>query len=134
VSVMRAVCKHLQRLFHLTEYINYSWDYSILVFYLMFQSRVGSNLEDKYRGFIRSYLDDCDSKGIQLGALLMEPLMLGAGGLKFIDPLFQKVLVQESRSRGMPIVFDEVNYHVRCFCPPPDLSCMMRMNGLLSLT
>ena len=34
--------------------------------------------------------------------------MLGAGGLKFIDPLYQKVVVQECRGRGIPIVFDEV--------------------------
>jgi bifunctional dethiobiotin synthetase / adenosylmethionine---8-amino-7-oxononanoate aminotransferase len=34
--------------------------------------------------------------------------MLGAGGLKFIDPLFQKVVVAECRSRGIPIVYDEV--------------------------
>ncbi|KAJ1424044.1 pyridoxal phosphate-dependent transferase [Ochromonadaceae sp. CCMP2298] len=34
--------------------------------------------------------------------------MLGAGGLVFLDPLFQKVLVQECKSRGIPVVFDEV--------------------------
>lgn len=34
--------------------------------------------------------------------------MLGAGGLKFIDPLYQRVIVQECRERGIPVVFDEV--------------------------
>ena len=34
--------------------------------------------------------------------------MVGAGGLKFIDPLYQRVLIQECRKRGLPIVYDEV--------------------------
>ena len=39
--------------------------------------------------------------------------MLGAGGLKFIDPLYQKVCIQECRLRGIPIVYDEVRYRTR---------------------
>ena len=39
--------------------------------------------------------------------------MLGAGGLKFIDPLYQKVCIQECRLRGIPIVYDEVRYGTR---------------------
>ena len=58
--------------------------------------------------YICGVLDICEAKGQQLGAFLMEPLMLGAGGLKFIDPLFQKICVQECRLRGIPIVYDEV--------------------------
>jgi hypothetical protein len=69
---------------------------------------VGSELDAAYRMYIRGVLDSCEAKGQQLGAFLMEPLMLGAGGLKFIDPLFQKVVVQECRLRGIPIVYDEV--------------------------
>lgn len=42
------------------------------------------------------------------GALLLEPLMLGAAGLVFIDPLYQKVLVGLCRDHGIPIVYDEV--------------------------
>lgn len=70
---------------------------------------MGSDLEKKYRKFITAYLDDCEAKGLRLGAVLLEPLMLGAGGLKFIDPLYQRVVVQECRGRGIPIVFDEVH-------------------------
>ena len=33
---------------------------------------------------------------------------MGAGGMKFIDPLFQRVLVLECRRRRIPVVFDEV--------------------------
>jgi dethiobiotin synthetase/adenosylmethionine--8-amino-7-oxononanoate aminotransferase len=35
-----------------------------------------------------------DSRAVRLGALLMEPLLQGAGGMLLVDPLFQKVLVQ----------------------------------------
>ncbi|KAM0899594.1 hypothetical protein ACQ4PT_021195 [Festuca glaucescens] len=32
----------------------------------------------------------------------------GAGGMHMIDPLFQRVLVQECRNRKIPVIFDEV--------------------------
>jgi hypothetical protein len=41
--------------------------------------------------------------------------MLGAGGLKFIDPLYQRVIVQECRERGIPVVFDEVHTYIRTY-------------------
>lgn len=33
-------------------------------------------------------------EGVILGSLLLEPLVMGAGGMVFVDPLFQRVLVQ----------------------------------------
>ena len=72
-------------------------------------SRQGSPLEASYRSFINKFLDRCWSSSTQVpGALLIEPLMVGAGGLKFIDPLYQRILIQECRKRGLPIVYDEV--------------------------
>ncbi|CAN0567910.1 unnamed protein product, partial [Ectocarpus sp. 12 AP-2014] len=47
-------------------------------------------------------------EGAILGSLLLEPLVMGAGGMVFVDPLFQRVLVQECRARGLPVIFDEV--------------------------
>ncbi|KAF6168699.1 hypothetical protein GIB67_026585 [Kingdonia uniflora] len=38
----------------------------------------------------------------------MEPVIQGAGGMHMIDPLFQRVLVKECRSRKIPVIFDEV--------------------------
>jgi Aminotransferase class-III len=32
----------------------------------------------------------------------------GAGGMVFVDPLFQRVMVRRCRSRGIPVIFDEV--------------------------
>ncbi len=45
---------------------------------------------------------------VRLAACLIEPLIQGAGGMIQPDPLFQRVLVQACRARGMPIIFDEV--------------------------
>ncbi|KAG9716474.1 PLP-dependent transferase, partial [Aureobasidium melanogenum] len=65
--------------------------------------------------------------GKKFGALIMEPVILGAGGMLFSDPLFQHMLVKVAREqcpelygkpeatseseltwKGIPIVFDEV--------------------------
>lgn len=44
-----------------------------------------------------------------LGALLIEPICQGAGGMKFIDPLWQRELIRYCREeRGMPVIFDEI--------------------------
>lgn len=32
--------------------------------------------------------------GAILGCLVLEPIVMGAGGMIFVDPLFQRVLVQ----------------------------------------
>lgn len=65
-------------------------------------------------------------QGIRFGALLFEPVLLGAGGMKAVDPLFQRALVEVVREnpdlfgksthsatvseswKGLPVVFDEV--------------------------
>lgn len=68
--------------------------------------------------------------GIQFGALILEPVVMGAGGMIFVDPLYQHILVDVVRSNrtlfpsspspslssvddtliwsGLPVVFDEV--------------------------
>lgn len=43
----------------------------------------------------RSKMDEFEAKdGRILGSLLLEPVLMGAGGMIFVDPLFQRVLVQ----------------------------------------
>ncbi|KAJ3223384.1 hypothetical protein HK099_001210 [Clydaea vesicula] len=52
----------------------------------------------------------------KFGALVIEPLILGAGGMLFIDPLFQKELIfcarnpelWDASSPPLPVVFDEI--------------------------
>ncbi|KAF9905843.1 hypothetical protein EC991_001248 [Linnemannia zychae] len=84
-----------------------------------------------YRNHIRSTLVRLtrDEKR-SFGALLMEPVLMGAGGMVWVDPVFQRTLVEEVRAfkgfgtevspvknahvpannnwKGLPVVFDEV--------------------------
>ncbi|KAL3613916.1 Bifunctional dethiobiotin synthetase/7,8-diamino-pelargonic acid aminotransferase, mitochondrial [Castilleja foliolosa] len=43
-----------------------------------------------------------------IGALIIEPVIQGAGGMEMIDPLYQRILVQECKNRKIPVIFDEV--------------------------
>lgn len=88
-----------------------SWVYDI-------PKRIDSPLAGIYRDFIQRTLQNLDAKGgPKLAALVLEPLVMGAGGMLFVDPLFQRVLIDVVRASepagsaqwsGMPIIFDEV--------------------------
>jgi dethiobiotin synthetase/adenosylmethionine--8-amino-7-oxononanoate aminotransferase len=97
------------------------------------ETRLGSDLASYYRSHIRTTLeilmkqtDPVTGARRRLGALVLEPMCLGAGGMVFVDPLFQKCLmdvVRESEDlfverkveaevdrdgwRGLPVIFDE---------------------------
>jgi len=82
----------------------------------------------RYEAYIEQTLDRLVKKeGRKFGALVMEPVILGAGGMIFVDPLFQKSLarvvrrynfapsgdahptMQDKHSwTGLPVMFDEV--------------------------
>ncbi|CDO77015.1 hypothetical protein BN946_scf184298.g42 [Trametes cinnabarina] len=58
-----------------------------------------------------------DGNGPKIAALILEPLVMGAGGMIFVDPLFQRVLIDVVRGpspripsewSGLPVIFDEV--------------------------
>ncbi|KAI0399862.1 bifunctional dethiobiotin synthetase/adenosylmethionine-8-amino-7-oxononanoate aminotransferase [Xylaria palmicola] len=92
------------------------------------EHRKGRGDHESYEAYIlrvvRQYLDE----GHKLGALILEPMVLGAGGMALVDPLFQETLVQVVRQnaslfssdkrsdlvqdnmswKGLPVVFDEV--------------------------
>lgn len=84
---------------------------------------------EKYERYLKNELERLAAQGIKFGALIMEPVILGAGGMLFADPLFQHTLVKVVREhapslyqtqgptteqpdelswRGIPVVFDEV--------------------------
>ncbi|KAI9288957.1 pyridoxal phosphate-dependent transferase [Umbelopsis sp. AD052] len=82
-------------------------------------------LKDVYERFIRQSLEGLSSQGRKFGAVLMEPVLMGSGGMVVSDPLFQKALVDVVRKdgadllgngtqgssgewQGLPIVIDEV--------------------------
>ena len=80
-----------------------SWIYDV-------SARLESPLASAYRKHVNVTLEKLASGAgaTQLGALVLEPLVLGAGGMIFVDPLFQRVLIDAARSRGLPVIFDEV--------------------------
>ncbi|KAL4451869.1 hypothetical protein ABPG75_007531 [Micractinium tetrahymenae] len=44
----------------------------------------------------------------RLGALILEPVLQGAGGMRLVDPLYQRALVEVCREQRIPVIFDEV--------------------------
>ncbi len=61
-----------------------------------------------YREYIRRAFQSADDNKITIGALVLEPLVIGAGGMLFVDPLYQRLLIDECRNRKIPVIFDEI--------------------------
>ncbi len=72
------------------------------------ENRIDSELAICYIKYIQKHMIILENSNFHIGALLLEPVIQGVAGMKFIDPLFQKLLIIECRKRKMPIVFDEV--------------------------
>lgn len=74
------------------------------------QNRDCSSLASSYFAYILQQLSLQAGLGgfSHIGALLIEPVIHGAGGMVMVDPLFQRVLVKECKSRNIPVIFDEV--------------------------
>ena len=72
-------------------------------------ARDASPLRERYRAEVQAALEGAEGEdALALGALVVEPLLLGAGGMVLVDPLWQRTLIQVCRARGMPVIFDEV--------------------------
>ncbi|KAF9561979.1 PLP-dependent transferase [Agrocybe pediades] len=88
-----------------------SWVYEV-------ENRLRTPLAQAYALYIQRALDSLEKRGgPKLAALVIEPILMGAGGMLFVDPLFQRVLVDTVRGRrsgssstwsGLPVIFDEV--------------------------
>ncbi|KAM5553913.1 bifunctional dethiobiotin synthetase/7,8-diamino-pelargonic acid aminotransferase, mitochondrial [Rosa sericea] len=100
------------------------------------KSRDNSDLAVIYSSFISHQLSKFpESKGL-IGALIIEPVIHGAGGMHMVDPLFQRVLLNECRNKNIPVIFDEVFTGfwrlgtesaaelLRCF---PDIACFGKL-------
>ncbi|THH16664.1 hypothetical protein EW146_g4006 [Bondarzewia mesenterica] len=88
-----------------------AWAYDI-------QKRLNTPLAQTYRQHIQGALERLEHRGgAPFAALVLEPLVLGAGGMVFVDPLFQRIMVDVVRGpsaasskewSGLPVIFDEV--------------------------
>lgn len=94
------------------------------------EERKKSGQADIYRQYIVKTMQKLiREEGYKFGALIMEPVLLGAGGMQLVDPLYQHILVDVVRNispidgdyprqktnissqsawTGLPIIFDEV--------------------------
>ncbi|CAN7110360.1 unnamed protein product [Brassica rapa subsp. narinosa] len=93
------------------------------------KSRDTSTLATTYLAYVSKQLQEYsgNTQSAHVGALIIEPGMTmiiqttillrwlivsavihGAGGMHMVDPLFQRVLVNECRNRKIPVIFDEV--------------------------
>ncbi|KAL4738574.1 pyridoxal phosphate-dependent transferase [Aspergillus similis] len=94
------------------------------------ENRVRSDAGTRYRKYILETIERLVvQEGKKFGALIMEPIILGAGGMLFCDPLFQRCLADVVRGNpqlfnrggptephpqtdlswsGLPVIFDEV--------------------------
>ncbi|KAI0533129.1 bifunctional dethiobiotin synthetase/adenosylmethionine-8-amino-7-oxononanoate aminotransferase [Xylaria digitata] len=85
------------------------------------RQRIARGDHKPYEKYIYSVLQKYREEGRKFGALILEPVVLGAGGMALVDPLFQQTLVRIVRQteppsssnddkiwQGLPVVFDEV--------------------------
>ncbi|MCL7025998.1 hypothetical protein MKW94_014108 [Papaver nudicaule] len=73
-------------------------------------TRDDSDLGRSYSAYISEQISQLSESGgsARIGALVLEPVIHAAGGMHMIDPLFQRILVNECQSRNIPVIFDEV--------------------------
>ncbi|CAM6041370.1 unnamed protein product [Sphagnum compactum] len=87
--------------------VEHSWESREEVFDA---DRDGTMLANTYSESIKKQLAlSTTRKGsTSIAALIIEPVIHGAGGMQIVDPLFQRVLVRECQSQLIPTIFDEV--------------------------
>ncbi|KAE8056780.1 hypothetical protein FH972_013519 [Carpinus fangiana] len=100
--------------------------------------RDNSDLAEIYSSYISQQLSQYSGSGgfNHIGALILEPVILAAGGMHMVDPLFQRVLVNECRSKRIPVIFDEVftgfwrlgtETAADLLCCVPDIACFGKL-------
>ena len=76
--------------------------------------RLGTQLYNHYLDQIQRKWNEYESTNHSksskklVGCVIIEPLLMGAGGMKFVDPLWQRALIDEARKRNVPVIFDEI--------------------------
>jgi bifunctional dethiobiotin synthetase / adenosylmethionine---8-amino-7-oxononanoate aminotransferase len=68
-----------------------------------FNTRKDAGHEKQYAQLIQTTLTRLiQDHGRKFGALILEPIIMGAGGMIFVDPLFQRTLIQQVRRLDVP--------------------------------
>jgi dethiobiotin synthetase/adenosylmethionine--8-amino-7-oxononanoate aminotransferase len=77
--------------------------------------RVDTELEQRYKEYIFRVIKHHMSTGRHLGILVLEPILMGAGGMVLVDPMFHRTLIKAVRNElgellpfKLPVMFDEV--------------------------
>ena len=65
-----------------------------------------SQLRETYRNYLKGFLKNCSH--VNIGALIIEPIIMGSNGMIFVDPLFQREMCLIAKEHGIPVIFDEV--------------------------
>ncbi|KAG1723368.1 pyridoxal phosphate-dependent transferase [Suillus paluster] len=78
------------------------------------EQRLTSPLAKHYRHYLEKNICNLQADNSRkLAALVLEPIVMGAGGMIFVDPLFQRIMVDVVRDptlfpAALPVIFDEV--------------------------
>ncbi len=64
--------------------------------------------EDRERGALTALEERLWNGSQDIAAMIVEPLLQGAGGMRMCRPHFLRSLVEIARAAGIPIIFDEV--------------------------
>ncbi|KAG2153945.1 pyridoxal phosphate-dependent transferase [Suillus clintonianus] len=78
------------------------------------EQRLESPLARHYRRYLEKHMRHLQADSSRkLAALVIEPIVMGAGGMIFVDPLFQRIMVDVVRDptlfpTALPVIFDEV--------------------------
>ena len=92
---------------------NQTVDFSSLEDAMDVETRLDTLLYTTYTQMIKGKWDTYEaitsnSRPRRIGCVLIEPVLVGSGGMKFVDPLWQRALMEVARAKRVPIVFDEV--------------------------
>ncbi|MGI9385767.1 MAG: adenosylmethionine--8-amino-7-oxononanoate transaminase [Methyloligellaceae bacterium] len=65
-------------------------------------------VEERETQALAAFAAALDAHGHETAAVIMEPLMQGAGGMRFCRPQFVRRIVELARDAGLLVIFDEV--------------------------